>query len=166
LKTRILASRQVLAQVDQVLAQKLSPHDVAHHKSLQEVLKVLRDGRGYVRVSIALAVGGANVPQVSCEREPAPPAKSRVEVPIKIASRTLGALQAESDRTFAAPDHVLLRQVAARLARFLTSRGKALMRHAESASHKRGNKPESRGYQPASAKTASLRMAAGEGRRT
>jgi hypothetical protein len=157
----------VLAQVDQVLSQKLSPHRVAQRKSLEEALKALHDGRGYVRVGITLAVGGANVPQTSCGREPAPPAESRLDVPIKIASRTLGALQAESDRTFSAADHILLKQVAARLARFLTSRGKVLMRHAaEAETNKQGNNPESRGYQPASAKTASLRMAAGEGRRT
>ncbi len=58
--------------------------------------------------------------------------KSEIVVPIRIGGRTLGVIDVESDRpnTFGSQDRVLLKGVAARLARFLTSRGKVLVRHA------------------------------------
>jgi L-methionine (R)-S-oxide reductase len=58
--------------------------------------------------------------------------KSEIVVPIRIGGRTLGVIDVESDRpdNFGSLDRVLLQGVAARLARFLTSRGKVLVRHA------------------------------------
>jgi hypothetical protein len=165
LKTRILAPRQVLAQIDQVLAQKLSPHDAAQREPLKHVVEVLCNGRGYLRATVQLTIDGRNVGESSYGSELTRPAKPQMAVSIKIASRILGSLRAEND-AFHADDRVLLKQVAARLARFLTSRGKALVRSARETESGRVRNPEERGYQPASAKTASLRMAAGEGRRT
>ncbi len=58
--------------------------------------------------------------------------KSEIVVPIRIGGRTLGVIDVESDRpnNFGFADRVLLQGVAAMLARFLTSRGKVLVRHA------------------------------------
>lgn len=58
--------------------------------------------------------------------------KSELVAPIKIATRVLGVIDVESDEpnAFSSEDRVLLEQVAERLARFLTSDGKYVMRHA------------------------------------
>ncbi len=58
--------------------------------------------------------------------------KSEIVVPIRIGGRTLGVIDVESDRpnNFGFADRVLLQGIAARLARFLTARGKVLVRHA------------------------------------
>ena len=163
MKTRILPPRQILAQVDQALGQKLSFQDIAHQKPLDDVIAVLHDGRGYLHASIDLAKAGANAPE---DVESTRAAKSRLAIPIKIASRTLGSLLVESENAFGPKDRVLLKQVAMRLARFLSSRGKVVVRHQrESQSRQEARNPEDRGYQPASAKASSLRMAAGQGRR-
>jgi hypothetical protein len=163
LKTRILPPRQVLAQVDEALAQKLSLRDVARQKPLEDVVAVLREGRRYLRASVELGQGGT---EVAHGVGSAPSSKSLAAFPIKIASRTLGNLQVEGENAISPQDRVLLKQVAMRLARFLTSRGKVILRHQrESESRQRAQNPEDRGYQPASEKAASLRMAAGQGRR-
>jgi hypothetical protein len=167
LKTRILAPRQVLAQVDQVLARKPSLRDFAQRKPLEDVVEALYQGRHYSWIALFLEAGGQQRCQVSRGDEP-PNSGSQIAAPIRIASRVLGELRAESGRenAFGPADRVLLKQVAARLARFLTSRGKVLMRHARETENDRvASPPEARGYQPASTKAASLRMAAGEGRR-
>ncbi len=58
--------------------------------------------------------------------------KSEIVVPICIGGRTLGVIDVESDRpnNFGSADRVLLEGVATMLARFLTGRGKILVRHA------------------------------------
>lgn len=168
MKTRILAPRQVLAQVDEVLAQKLSLRDFAQRKPLEGVVQALYQGRAYSWVGVHLAVGTVNVPQVSRGPEPPRQSKSQIVVPIKIAGRILGALEVESNRqhSFAYADRVLLKQVAVRLARFLTSKGKVLVRHVrEGQNNPHAVSPEQRGYRPASQKAASLRAAVGESRR-
>jgi GAF domain-containing protein len=169
LKTRILAPRQVLAQVDQVLARKLSLRDFTQLKPLEEVVEALYQGRRYSWVGVHLAAGSVSVPQVSRGAELSRAGRSQMAVPIKIASRVLGALEVASDgeNAFGYAERVLLKQVAARLARFLTSTGKVLLRR----ERERQNvapltAPETRGYKPASQKVASLRAAAGENRRS
>ena len=59
--------------------------------------------------------------------------KSEIVVPIKISSRVLGVIDVESDKTnaFGSDDRVLLKQVAGRLARFLSVPGRYLVRRAE-----------------------------------
>lgn len=168
MKTRILAPRQVLAQVDQVLARKLSPQDVAQRKPLKDFVEALAQGRGYAWAGVHLETGSVSGPQVSRGRNSMRPRKSHMAVPIRIAGRVLGALEVASDRenAFAFADRVLLKQVAARLARFLTSTGKVLLRRERERQNSLLTAPETRGYQPASQKAASLRAAAGENRRS
>ena len=206
MRSRILAPRQVLAHVDQVLARKLSLRDVAKRKPLEDVVKALHSGRGYFWTGVYLVAGNKVVRQAFCG--PQPPChsfefgkgnvgtagqtgimkvvpdvtkdpvysvcfvetRSEIVVPIKIAGRVLGVIDVESNRenAFSAQDRVLLKQVAACLARFLASRGKVLVRHARDAESPAAAaaSPEVRGYQPASEKAAGLRAAAGESRRS
>ena len=58
--------------------------------------------------------------------------KSEIVVPIRIGGRTLGVIDVESDRpnNFGSLDRILLQGVAAMVARFMTSKGKVLVRHA------------------------------------
>lgn len=168
MKTRILAPRQVLAQVDQVLARKLSYADVAQRMPLKNLVEALLQARRYTWVGVYLAGGSVSAPQASSRAESSRAGKSQIAVPIKIASRVLGALEVESDResAFSYADRVLLKQVAARLARFLTSTGKVLLRREREKQNSLLAAPETRGYQPASQKAAGLRAAAGETRRS
>lgn len=65
--------------------------------------------------------------------------KSEIVVPIRIGGRTLGVIDVESDRpnNFGGLDRVLLKGIAAMVARFLTSKGKVLVRHARERQHAR-----------------------------
>src|SRR5574341_2294210 len=76
--------------------------------------------------------------------------KSEIVVPIKIAGKVLGVIDVESDRenAFGKTDRVLLQEVARRLARFLASRGRYLVRNAREAAEASGG--PARAY-PASA---------------
>ena len=58
--------------------------------------------------------------------------KSEIVVPIRIGGRTLGVIDVESDcpSNFGSRDRILLESVAAMVARFMTGRGKVLVRHA------------------------------------
>lgn len=88
--------------------------------------------------------------------------KSEIATPIKLAGRVIGVINIESEREngLAAEDRVLQKDVAAKLARFLTGRGKYIVRKF------RGGlaRPETeRGHQPSSEKPEySRRAAAGE----
>jgi hypothetical protein len=61
-----------------------------------------------------------------------PETRSKILISMKLASRELGIVSVESDResAFAAQDRILLEHVAEILARFLTGRGKYLVRKA------------------------------------
>jgi len=58
--------------------------------------------------------------------------KSEIVLPIRIGGRTLGVIDVESDcpSNFGSRDRILLESVAAMVARFMTGRGKVLVRHA------------------------------------
>ncbi len=89
--------------------------------------------------------------------------KSEIVVPIKIAGHTLGVIDVESDRldAFALHDQILLEQVAEELARFLTGRGKFLVRRAREKAASEA--PQGKGAQPASERpTERMKAAVGE----
>lgn len=79
--------------------------------------------------------------------------KSEIVVPIKISTRILGVIDVESDKpnAFGAKDRILLKEVAKRLARFLSVRGRYLVRRAAEKS--------------GAAQTAVAHAAAGDGHR-
>jgi putative methionine-R-sulfoxide reductase with GAF domain len=84
--------------------------------------------------------------------------KSELVVPIKIVGRILGVIDVESDRpdAFGPLDQILLKDVARRLARFLTSTGKRYVRKAKEAAAAAAEAepalPAERGRPPASEK--------------
>jgi L-methionine (R)-S-oxide reductase len=89
--------------------------------------------------------------------------KSEVVVPIKIAGRILGVIDVESDRpdAFGPLDRILLKNVATRLARFLTSTGKRCVRKAkEAAAEAEPVAQAERGHPPASEKPAAASVQA------
>ncbi|HUK24065.1 MAG TPA: hypothetical protein VLV49_05755 [Terriglobales bacterium] len=126
--------RQVLSQVEQVL----SARPQAHGSPLEKAVEVLSGGRHYTWVGIYLAVSANFTQKLAGGGEPhpgqmaRPETRSKVIVSIKLAGRELGLLDAESDRenAFGTEDRVLLENVAALVARFLTGPGKYLARKA------------------------------------
>ncbi len=89
--------------------------------------------------------------------------QSEIATPIKLPGRVIGVLDAESERRngFSAEDRVLLKDVAGKLALFLTSQGKYLVRKARETA---APAAQSRGYQPSSDRSLeqSRKVAAGE----
>lgn len=89
--------------------------------------------------------------------------RSEIVVPIKIAGRVLGVIDVESDRldAFGPRDRILLKQVAVRLARFLTATGKCYVRKAREAAAEAEPAPQTeRGHPPASEKPAAVAASA------
>jgi GAF domain-containing protein len=88
--------------------------------------------------------------------------KSEVVVPIKIAGRTLGVIDVESDRlnAFSPQERVLLKTVARKLARYLTSNGKWLVRRAREQQAAAEAAVPAKGIQPKSEKADNIRRAA------
>lgn len=102
---------------------------------------------------------GADTAYIRCFRE----TRSEVATPVKIAGRVIGVLDVESDRlnAFAGKERVLLAKIAGKLARFLTGKGKYVVRK-----YREGavEPAEARGYQPSSERSMeqSRKVAAGE----
>jgi L-methionine (R)-S-oxide reductase len=88
--------------------------------------------------------------------------KSEIVVPIKIAGRTLGVIDVESDRVnaFGPADRVLLKTVAMKLARYLTSKGKWLVRRAREKQAAAETAKQEKGIQPKSERPDNIRRAA------
>lgn len=167
MKTPYRPPRELLAELDQILARKYSPTD---DSPLDQAAVLLHEGRHYSSVGISLVVGGRAERQVFRSSVP-PSSETRSEMaqsgfsqPIKIVGRVLGVIEVESDRenAFSPKERVLLKQVATRLARFLTGRGKYLVRKAKEAAAGRvvaaAENPER--HQPASERAAAPRAAA------
>ncbi|HEV8524012.1 MAG TPA: hypothetical protein VGQ71_05890 [Terriglobales bacterium] len=81
---------------------------------------------------------------------------TELATPIKIAGRVLGVLAVQSEGAMGNQERVLLKKVAFRVARFLSFKGKYLMRKAREAARQRPSSAseQTRGYQPVSEKTA------------
>jgi L-methionine (R)-S-oxide reductase len=95
--------------------------------------------------------------------------KSEIVVPIKLVTRTIGVIDVESDlpNAFGSEDRVLLKNVALMLARFLTSKGKYIVRNAREADMRAGKTASKDKHLPVSEKMsdkvgASRKAAAGE----
>lgn len=128
------SSSQVVAAVKQLLANN---RPSARRSPLGDVAGLLTEGRHYSWVGIyltldknsssALQESGVHPAHVAM-----PGTVKKIVVSIKIAGREIGFLSVESDRqnAFGTEDRVLLEDVAGVLARFLTGRGKYLVRKA------------------------------------
>jgi hypothetical protein len=142
------STRQLLADVERLLA---ASRPSAHHSPLVDVIDLLCRGRHYVWVGIFLAVGeSSSVPSLGAGGDvmsevALPETRSKILISIKLASRELGAISAESDRerAFGVQDRVLLEGVAYALARFLTGRGRYLARKARNEASRMGRASKS-----------------------
>lgn len=180
MKQRYQSAHDVLKTVKEKLASAATSSATCARDAnvLQQVVDALSSGRGYSWVGIYLAVeeraGAAATSAVAqTGSDPAanvapaarfPETKSEMVVPVKIATRTLGMIDVESGRANALSrqERVLLGQVAAALAQFLTTnRGKLLLRKAREQSG--GARTESHPQKgPQSARPERTRAAAGE----
>lgn len=128
------STRDLLADVEQALADNRPSF---RDSPLEKVAGLLAEGRHYGWVGIYLTL----------EKQPAMPllpnaahparfeasgTRKKVIVTMKIAGREIGFLNVESNRenAFGADERVLLERVAGLLAKFLTGRGKYLVRKA------------------------------------
>jgi len=124
---------QLLAQIEQLLAANKPSF---HHSPLDDVIEIMCQGRHYSWMGIYLAIEenrqqllGASA-ETSVDTPALPNTQSKILVAIKIASRKLGVLAVESNRqnAFSPAERVLLKKLAIVLARFLTGRGKYIIR--------------------------------------
>jgi hypothetical protein len=149
----------VIAEIGRLLA---ANQPAFHQSPLDQVIEVVSKARHYAWIGMYLAAGaGPQLLGSGGESGPTamalPESRRRILVSMKIAGRELGMIAAESDEenAFGREDRVLLEQVANLLARFLTGRGKYLVRRArERASRRKTKSPE-----PASRKENKLAAA-------
>lgn len=155
--------REVLAEVEHILSRRYSP---SCSSPLDAVAEVLHEGRHYFRTGISLVVG-EGVERQAWRGQQAPSAQSKAELvqPIRLVGRVLGVIEVESDRpdAFSQEDRVLVKEVAGRLARFLTGRGKYLVRKTKAAAARgvdsaAASNPER--HQPSSERASAPRAAA------
>jgi len=138
------APRELLALIDeQVLVPRprLAPRGrrprvagCAETPPLEQIASLLQRGRNYSAVSISLEAGNRLLRQAHCGSDSGE-TRAELGVPIKIAGRVLGVIAVKSERSDAVgpEDRVLLKEVAARLARFLSGRGKYVLMKAREA---------------------------------
>jgi putative methionine-R-sulfoxide reductase with GAF domain len=127
------SARSIFSDIERTLAENRPSF---HHSPLEDVVALLTEGRHYSWVGIYLSSERKSPPAVLETSHPShvamPETRKKVVVSIRIAGRELGSLGVESDRehSFGSDDRVLLEQVAGLLARFLTGKGKYLVRRA------------------------------------
>ena len=126
----------VLADIELALS---ANHPSFHHSPLEVVAGLLSEGRNYSWVGIYLTLDKKSSPALLDNAAGTHPGhiavagtRKKILVTIKIAGRELGFLNVESDRenAFGSEDRVLLDRVADLLGRFLTAKGKYLVRRA------------------------------------
>lgn len=160
MKAHIKTAPELLRQVDSVLAAKHTSATAA----LDELAELLSAQRRYEWIGIYLAAGPVSEPAPSTLSEDGN-AASRHVAPIRLAARTLGAIEVRSPRpnAFAYKDRVLLKQIAAKLARYLVTRGKPLLRKLRSAASVPSAEIESSRRKPATKAAAAEPRAATAG---
>jgi putative methionine-R-sulfoxide reductase with GAF domain len=128
---RYRSPREVLAEVEKVLAGRASV--AAPVSLLDQTLDILYHARHYSWIGIYLHAGEQAIRQAfrGEEADPgSPQSRSKFATPIRIGWRVLGVMEVESDRehAFGRHDRVLLERVASRLALYLATRGKHILR--------------------------------------
>jgi len=124
-----LSPRDVVAQIEKLIAtEKPSPRPPS---VLARILKVLCEGRHYERAGIFLAVNGREVPRAfGGSQAAAGELRPELVVPIKIATYSIGSLRVQPapGRGLSSQERILLHKVAQILARYLSGKGKYLVR--------------------------------------
>ena len=145
--------RTVVADIKQLIA--TSKPLPGRPSALARILKQLCDGRHYLRAGIFLAISSKEVPCAICGPQAAPRDRAdEVGVPIRIAAHTFGTLRVQlaPGHVFNLEERVLLDEVALVLARYLSGKGKYVVRKAREAFREStaAGLGEARGYQPSS----------------
>lgn len=170
LKTQITDSRKLVSQIERLLAEKPAPGKDApleqvvdllyrqrRYSSIgvyavlgERILGLAYRGPALPCLEIALGKGPTGavvqsghmiVSQLQLKFEgSSSKMQTEIVVPIKLGSRVLGVIDAESDRrdSFGYSDQVLLKKVAALLAQYLTSNGKFLTQKLRASSQTEG----------------------------
>lgn len=155
-------ARELQAQIEQVLLRRPK----ATSAPLDEVARILSDGRHYAWIGIYL-VAGQRPASGKAVASSLVQSKSRTVIPVRLGQHEFGAIevQAESGKILSGKERILLKQVAVRLAKFLHGPGAYLVRKAREAAAEQLSSTQVR-HQPASEKALEKSLAAaGEGRR-
>ncbi len=156
--------RDLQAKIESVLQRRAISPTAA---PLDEVAAILCEGRHYSWVGIYLVAGQSPAPASGTRKNAAPgAAESEVVVPIQLGQQALGAIEArgESGKPLTSQERILLKRVAARLAKYLHGPGAYLVRKAREVAANQPQPAEGR-HQPVSEKAPERTLAAGEGRR-
>lgn len=159
MKARIKTAPELLREVDSLLATK----HLSAASALDGLAELLSAQRRYEWIGIYLAAGPVSQPSASTLSEDGN-AASRHVAPVRVAARTLGAIEIRSSRAnaFSYRDRVLLKQMAAKLARYLVTSGKPLLRKLRAAADS-ANEIESTQRKPATKAVAGGPRAAAAG---
>ena len=157
--------RDLQARIESVLQRRAISPTAA---PLDEVAAILCEGRRYSWVGIYLVAGQNPAPASGARKTAAQTAaESEAVMPIGLGQHTLGAIEvrSESGKALTGQERILLKGVAARLAKYLHGPGAYLVRKAREAAAEQAQPSEVR-HQPASEKAPERTLAAaGEGRR-
>lgn len=130
----IRPSQAVLAEIERILA---GNRPCFYRSPLEDVAGALTSGRGYSWVGVYLTIDKNSAAALIEDSEhlgklASANTQRKILVSMRIAGRELGFLSVESDRAnaFGSDDRVLLERVAGLLARFLSGKGKYLVRRA------------------------------------
>ena len=121
------APRKLLSQIDDILKKRPDPQ----RSPLQEVVDTLQHGRHYYFVGAFLRVEDLIQEQSynrGTNQRHGEESLAEVVVPISIGVHELGAIQVQSESAISTQDRVLLAAVADKLARFLSTNGRYLLR--------------------------------------
>jgi putative methionine-R-sulfoxide reductase with GAF domain len=129
------STRVLLAQIEELLSKNKPQFGCS---PLDQVIEMLAVGRHYPWVGIYLALAEnqqhllGSRGEAALNATSAPQTRSKMLISMRLGSREIGVLAAESDRQFpfGSEDRVLLEKVADALARFLAGSGKYLVREA------------------------------------
>jgi hypothetical protein len=149
------SARELLAEIERLLA---TNKPAFGSSPLDRVIEILMKGRHYSWMGIYLTVGEKSQHVLGSSGDAPlnvtamPQSRSKMLVSIRLASREIGVIAAESDREFpfGSEDRVLLDTVASVLARFLAGPGKYLVREVREKTAASSTAVPTRRPQPAS----------------
>ena len=126
MKARIRSAQELARDSQELLSRKYSNPAEA----LDELVALLSNGRRYEWIGIYLNAGKTSgAPEWRTGDGEATPEGTKTRVAVKIATETLGAVEiCHESKTLSYEDQVLLKRVAAQLAKYLSTTGKPLMR--------------------------------------